>query len=101
MFRSGLFLSLCVLLISWADAAVTQPSEPARTQVFVSGKDGYHTYRIPVIVVTTNGTLLAFCEGRKGGAGDSGAIDLLMKRSMDGGKTWSPQQLVWSNGSNT
>jgi len=42
--------------------------------LFASGSDGYHTYRIPAIIVTNNGTLLAFCEGRKTGGGDAGHI---------------------------
>ena len=71
------------------------------TEVFTAGQDGYHTYRIPAIVVTTNGTLLAFCEGRKNSRSDSGDIDLLVKRSTDNGKTWSAQQLIWSDEGNT
>jgi len=71
------------------------------TDVFTAGRDGYHTYRIPAIVVTTNGTVLAFCEGRKNSRSDSGDIDMLVKRSIDGGKTWNAQRLVWSDGSNT
>ena len=79
----------------------TAPDEPQRTKLFVAGTDGYHTYRIPSILVTGKGTLLAFCEGRKGGQGDAGNIDLLMKRSTDGGRTWSAQQVVWDDGANT
>ncbi len=71
------------------------------TVVFRSGDDGYHTYRIPSIITAPNGELLAFCEGRKAGGGDAGNIDLLMKRSADGGKTWSSQQVVWDDGANT
>ncbi len=72
-----------------------------QTNVFVSGHDGYHTYRIPALVVSTNRTLLAFCEGRKTGGGDSGDVDLILKRSADGGQTWSEQQTVWSDAANT
>ena len=71
------------------------------TDAFVSGADGYHTYRIPALLVTSKGTLLAFCEGRKGGRSDTGDIDLLVKRSADGGRTWSRQQIVWDDGANT
>ncbi len=71
------------------------------TDLYVSGTDGYDTYRIPSLLVTQKGTLLAFCEGRKSGRGDSGNIDLLVKRSEDGGRTWSPQQMVWDDGGNT
>jgi len=71
------------------------------TDVFVSGADGYHTYRIPALLVTAGGDLLAFCEGRKNSRSDSDDIDLLVKRSTDGGRTWSPPQLVWDDGANT
>lgn len=74
---------------------------PEHTAVFTSGADGYHTYRIPSLIVTPKGTLLAFCEGRKTGRGDAGNIDLLLKRSTDGGKSWSAAQVVWDDGPNT
>ena len=81
------------------DASTSTP--PQRTDVFVSGQGGYHTYRIPALIVTSNQTLLAFCEGRKNSASDTGNIDLLLKRSTDGGKTWSEPQVVWDDGANT
>lgn len=71
------------------------------TNVFVSGEAGYHTYRIPALVVTGEGTLLAFCEGRRGGQGDAGDIDLLMKRSVDRGRTWSDHRVIRDDGQNT
>jgi len=71
------------------------------TNVFVSGIDGYHTYCVPSVIVTSGGTLLAFCEGRKEGRGDAGDIDMVLKRSFDGGKTWGPMQLVWDDAENT
>lgn len=74
---------------------------PTQTPVFVSGEEGYNTYRIPSVIVTQKGTLLAFCEGRKSSRSDSGDIDLLLKRSTDGGRTWSAAQIVWDDGPNT
>jgi sialidase-1 len=62
------------------------------TDVFVSG-DGYPTYRIPSVVVSGRGTVLAFGEGRQG-AGDHTANDLVLRRSRDAGRTWAPMQLV-------
>ena len=73
----------------------------ARTNVFVSGQGGYHTYRIPSLMVTARGTLLAFAEGRKGGSGDAGDIDLLCRRSTDQGRTWEAVRTVWDDGPNT
>lgn len=72
-----------------------------QTNVFVSGEVGYHTYRIPSLVTTTHGALLAFAEGRKGGSSDSGDIDLLLRRSRDGGRTWLSAQTIWDDGPNT
>src|SRR5688572_19947854 len=66
--------------------------------VYRAGEDGYHTYRIPALIETPKGALLAFIEGRKTARGDAGDIDLLVKRSEDGGKTWSKQQLVHEEG---
>jgi sialidase-1 len=74
---------------------------PVTTNVFVSGQGGYHTYRIPALLVSSRGALLAFAEGRKGGSGDAGDIDLLLRRSSDQGQTWQPLQTVWDDGSNT
>lgn len=66
-----------------------------------SQSNGYHTYRIPALVVTGRGSLLAFCEGRRQGGGDSGWIDTLVRRSTDNGATWSEQKVVWTDHENT
>lgn len=75
--------------------------QPQQSDVFVSGTIGYHTYRIPSLIVTRKGMLLAFCEGRKNSRSDSGDIDLLCRRSEDGGRTWSDHQVVWEDKDNT
>ena len=59
-----------------------------------SGAGVYHTYRIPALVVTTRGTLVAICEGRKHTHHDVGVIDLLVRRSEDGGRTWSDTAVI-------
>ena len=69
-------------------------AEIEQRALWVSGEGGYHTYRIPALVRTVKGTVLAFCEGRKQGRGDAGTIDLLLMRSADGGETWSDTQMV-------
>lgn len=83
----------------WAWPAAAR--EPFQTAVFRSGRDGYHTYRIPALIVTKKGALLAFAEGRKHGAGDSGDIDLLLKRSFDQGNSWGAAQLIADFGEDT
>src|SRR5262245_54411373 len=69
-------------------------AEVTKTVVYQSGQGGYHTYRIPPIVEAQNGDLLAFAEGRKNGPADHGDIDIVLKRSADRGRSWSPLQLV-------
>ncbi len=76
---------------TWAQAVV-------KKDVFVGGESGYHTYRIPALVISNAGTILAFCEGRKDNAGDQGNIDLVLKRSHDGGITWDAIQQVHEEG---
>lgn len=91
---------LLCLLVVFAGSHV-HATEPVQTPLFVAGADGYHTYRIPSLLVTPKGTVLAFCEGRKKGRGDAGNIDLILKRSKDGGATWSNTQIVWDDQDNT
>lgn len=69
--------------------------------IFKQGENGYQCFRIPAIVKTTKGTLLAFAEGRKKGCSDTGDIDLLLKRSFDGGASWSEIIMVWDDKGNT
>src|SRR5436305_752105 len=92
--RTPLLLSL--LLVTTTTLA--RADEPARVPVFVGRQDGYHTYRIPSVIVTLRGTALAFCEGRKNNRGDAGDIDLVLRRSTDGGKAWGKLQVVWEDG---
>lgn len=70
-------------------------------EVFKKGDAGYHTFRIPAIVQTKQGTLLAFAEARKDGRGDAGNIDMVVSRSEDQGKTWSSPLIIWDDGTNT
>ncbi|MGI5149619.1 exo-alpha-sialidase [Plantactinospora sp. CA-294935] len=69
--------------------------------VFESLMGGYHTFRIPAVIQAPDGTVLAFAEGRRTAAADSGDIDLVLRRSHDGGRTWGPLQVVGDNGPNT
>jgi sialidase-1 len=86
-------ISLCIALCLGFKTPAAAPSLN-QTDLFISGEGNYHTCRIPALVVATNGAVLAFCEGRKSGAGDSDNIDLILKRSLDSGQTFQPIQLI-------
>src|SRR6187549_429535 len=95
---SRFFSSLvCGLIAALAQPGIAEERLP-EVNVFSAGADGYHTYRIPALVTTKSGTLLAICEGRKTGRGDHGDVDLVQKRSTDGGKTWGPLELIHEEG---
>lgn len=92
-------LGISLLLVMTTTSA--HGLEPIQEPIFVAGQEGYNTYRIPSVLVTGKGTVLAFCEGRKSGRGDAGDIDLVLRRSLDGGKTWNKLQVVWDDAANT
>jgi len=79
-------------------ASIAIADDITQTNVFTAGAEGYHTYRIPALLVTKKGTLLAICEGRKTGRGDRGDLDLVLKRSTDGGKTWGLLEMIYEEG---
>lgn len=74
------------------------PPVPQLVDLFVSGEGGYHTYRIPALIVSKRGVLLAICEGRKTSRADHGDVDVIVRRSMDGGQNWGPIQLIYEEG---
>jgi len=93
-----------VLLAALAGCSATRPSSFTETTLFTAGQGGYSNYRIPSLLVTAHGTILAFCEGRQTPAGpgnDTGEINILLRRSTDNGKTFQPQQVVQADGKNT
>lgn len=93
-----------LLLMLALPAAPAQNSEktPVRSannsvrkiDVFTAQRGGYAVYRIPGLVVSAKGALLAYAEARKDGTSDWGSIDIVLRRSVDGGKSWSPQRVI-------
>lgn len=61
---------------------------------YQKGYKGYNCFRTPALVKATDGTLLAFSGGRKGGCGDDNDSDLVLRRSTDHGKTWLDMQIL-------
>ncbi len=70
------------------------------TELYEAGRDGYMTYRIPSLAVTRKGTILALCSARFDGHGDWVNIDSMIRRSTDGGKTWTEQAIIMDDGTN-
>ena len=83
------------LFVNAGDAA-----EPEFSDVFVAGRDGYKSIRIPSVVTMKSGAVLAFAEGRAASA-DQAANDLILRRSTDGGRTWGAAQLIADDGDNS
>ena len=90
---------LTIIAISML-AAASSYAQKHETVIFKKGDNGYHTFRIPALIQTKSGDILAFAEGRKNSGGDSGDIDMVMKRSTDGGKTWGEMSIVWDDKEN-
>lgn len=87
---------LATLLLLCGSLAAAEPFIE-KQDLFIVGEDpAYALYHIPGIVVTTKGTVLAWCEARKRAAGvsDWDDIRILLRRSTDEGKTWSTQKSI-------
>jgi len=97
------FLAGLAALAGTGTASGAPPATRACTSSvpYTAGQAGYDRYRIPAAVTTRAGTLLAFAEGRHNGAGDTGRIDVVVRRSPDGGCSWGPLRVVASGGRNT
>jgi sialidase-1 len=92
---------ILILFIAVSQVFMAEGYAQKLNHLYKSGEEGYQCFRIPAVVSTQKGTLLAFAEGRKTDCGDSGDIDIVVKRSLDGGKSWSGLMVVWNDGANT
>ncbi|MFE0252302.1 LamG-like jellyroll fold domain-containing protein [Streptomyces sp. NPDC059010] len=107
--RPRFALATAVAIVTAAALAGPAHAQPAKAVplfeqrvIFKASQDpGYSCFRIPAVVRTTQGTLLAFAEGRRNNCGDAGDIDIVLKRSTDGGRTWGPLRVVSDGGGNT
>jgi len=98
--------ALTALMGGWlVSAGVVTSSAAAATgpefsEVFRSKTEGYGEIRIPSVIVTQAGTVLAFAEGRQRSS-DQAENDLVMKRSLDGGRTWSALRVLQDDGAHS
>jgi sialidase-1 len=83
-------LALACATLTMATASVNAEIL-GQSDAMVAGVGGYNVYRIPSFTVAQDGSLLLFAEGRPTGSdpGAPGDIDIVYKRSTDGGQTWS------------
>lgn len=94
--KSSLLFLLTILLT----VPAVHADDLQKSTLFTARDGKYHHYRIPGIIATSKGTLLAYCEARIT-SGDWANIDILMRRSTDGGKSWSAPQVIHDADENT
>jgi sialidase-1 len=84
------------LLLVGSSLVAAEPFIEKQDLFIVGDNPAYQLYHIPGIVVTAKGTVLTWCEARKRAAGvsDWDDIRILLRRSTDEGKTWSPPQSI-------
>lgn len=96
--RRGAQVATVALAMTLAATALTTPASPAVpaavTTPFKAGTEGYRCFRIPALVTTPSGALLAFAEGRVATCSDIGHNDIVMRKSTDGGRSWGPLKVV-------
>jgi sialidase-1 len=93
---AGLVRTTCILTVF---ATLGCTAAPQFSDVFIAGKDTFKSIRIPAVVVTKKGTVLAFAEGRAANA-DQANNKIILKRSADGGRTWGQLQVIAEDGAN-
>ena len=99
-FLPGRFPAVLACWLSGLLACPASGQTPPLVDVFINGQDGYPAFRIPALITTRRGSLLAFAEGRAS-LSDHAENDIVLKRSTDGGKTWGPLQIIHEDGTNS
>lgn len=77
-----------------ASPAIAAAPQLEKLTLFRANEGGYALYRIPGLIVTKRGSVLAWCEARKRSGSDWGAIDIQLRRSSDGGKTFATPRTI-------
>jgi sialidase-1 len=66
-----------------------------KSVLFRAGEGGYASYRIPALTLAAPKVLLVACEARRNSGSDWGDVEILIRRTSDGGQTWeTPRALV-------
>lgn len=89
--------AVALAVFGTCSSLLAAPAAPLLEQhdLFTAGERGFTLYRIPGIIVTAKGSVLAYCEARKHTGADWGEIEIHLRRSTDGGRTWdAPRQIA-------
>lgn len=100
---AGIAVLAAAMLVPPVTSANAAPQSHSEQIIFDGGNETfngikYHSFRIPSLIRTKKGTLIAFVEGRANNHNDFGNINLLFKRSTNNGRTWSKIDEVAGNG---
>jgi sialidase-1 len=93
------FLTKClaiflIFIFVGNNSAIGQKMPKSKSTVFNAGENGIDSYRIPSLVTSQDGNLLAFSEARKLSSTDKTPTDIVVKRSTDNGETWSKMEFL-------
>ncbi len=92
LLRCGALVALTAAVTFSSFSSLRAAQSYSYQKIFDGGSSSSaHSYRIPSIVRTTNGTLIAFAERRKYNNTDWGDINLVCKRSTNNGSTWGSE----------
>jgi len=96
-----IFITLFFIVLNFNSYSQENSQLPKELKsLFEPGEGDYNCFRIPAVVITNDGSILAFAEARKKSCSDTGNIDLVMKKSTNNGKSWSKLIIVWDDGKN-
>src|SRR5439155_22841269 len=88
-------VAACASLVAAAAAFAETAAPFSETDVSLFANDGKCHYRLPSLLITKNGTVLAACQKRFFQGGDFSPSSLVLRRSLDGGKTFEPEQTLF------
>lgn len=89
-----------VLVATMATGTAAFAGDNVKTKELWSvGDNGYETYRIPGVVASARGTIIAYTTARRTvDQGDWGDSVVVMRRSLDKGKNWDKSKVVAGDG---
>jgi sialidase-1 len=86
---------ICSLILGAAVPRAESAAPYCETDISLFNNAGKVHYRLPSLLVTKSGTVLAAGQKRLGQGGDFSPSSLVLRRSLDGGKTFQPEQTLF------